>query len=250
MMENRIDIEKLISEVHARPAICDMTHGDYMDKTKRKISWEKIVNKFAEQDTAIEEKKTLGEVLHEKRKNVRDRYTREIQARKGKSGCAAGKKTPYTYVEQLCSLQDTVLPRETTSSLHLAVGEVRGNNSGPSSEAETHIETVSSRNQHLGTNRKLHPVEAKILQALESNKESRKRMEKKTEDDNRHFLLSRLASLKALPRALNMKARVDIMQCIRKYEMSHDHSQHQRQQYLTVNAQRNQMQHHSRKTSH
>ena len=77
------------------------------------------------------------------------------------------------YVEQLSFLQDTVLPRKTTSSLHLEEGELRDNNSGPSSEAETPIETVSSRRQHIGTKRKLHPVEAKIFQALESNKESR-----------------------------------------------------------------------------
>jgi hypothetical protein len=63
MMDNRIDIEKLISEVHARPAIWDMTHGDYMDKTKRKISWEEMENKFAEQDTPVEEKKTLGKFI-------------------------------------------------------------------------------------------------------------------------------------------------------------------------------------------
>lgn len=44
-MEN-LDIEKLINEIHLRPAIWDMRSEDYSNKIKKKSSWEEVTDAF------------------------------------------------------------------------------------------------------------------------------------------------------------------------------------------------------------
>ena len=67
----------------------------------------------------------------------------------------------------------------------------------------------------------MHPVEEKILRSLDSY-EKRAKIEREKEkvenNDNRHFLLSLLESLSLLKRNLNTCCRIEISQCINKYE--------------------------------
>lgn len=55
-----INVEQLIEEVHARPAIWDMRDSDYIDKSKRKEAWEEIVTVFVADSATLVEKLEMG----------------------------------------------------------------------------------------------------------------------------------------------------------------------------------------------
>lgn len=59
-MDRTIDVDKLIQEVQIRPAIWDMTHSDYPDRTKRKLVWENIIDVFVEETAPEEERREIG----------------------------------------------------------------------------------------------------------------------------------------------------------------------------------------------
>lgn len=59
MMEKSIDIERLIIEVHDRPALWDMSQKDYSDRVKRKQNWDEITDIFGSGIT-LEDRKQLG----------------------------------------------------------------------------------------------------------------------------------------------------------------------------------------------
>lgn len=144
-----------------------------------------------------------GDILHKKWKNIRDNFSRCLQNRR-KSGEGANTKVPYMYSNQLQFLRDTLEPRKTTNSLE-AVVEIR--------EEET------SKCQKQVSKKRLHPVEEKIISSLERYE---KRAHIEDDDDNKHFLLSLLPSLSALPKRLNTGCRLEVMQVINKFEnMAH-----------------------------
>lgn len=58
-----IDVEKLISEIQARPAIWNLRNTDYADKIKRESSWEEITNIFSNEDATAENKKNISSYL-------------------------------------------------------------------------------------------------------------------------------------------------------------------------------------------
>lgn len=61
-MEN-LDVEKLINEIHLRPAIWDMRLEEYSDKIKRKRCWEEVTETFIDENATLEQKKEAGNVL-------------------------------------------------------------------------------------------------------------------------------------------------------------------------------------------
>ncbi|KAJ8917236.1 hypothetical protein NQ315_002253 [Exocentrus adspersus] len=174
---NKIDIEKLIEEVKLRPTLWDMTTDDYSDRAKRKECWDEITDAFADRGTAPEEKQKLGELLHKKWKNIRDRFARELQDAKYEG---RNKRAPYLHAHQLHFLKDKLVRKKTSCA--------------------------SEKDEDPSRKRPL-PDDAA----------GRKRA-KIDEDDNRHFLLSLLPSMSALPRWLNTNCRIELMQCISKYE--------------------------------
>lgn len=64
-MEN-LDIEKLINEIHLRPAIWDMRSEDYSNKIKKKSSWEEVTDAFMGEVAEVEEKRKLGNYINTK----------------------------------------------------------------------------------------------------------------------------------------------------------------------------------------
>lgn len=75
-------------------------------------------------------------------------------------------------------------------------------------------QSLKKNNSKIGKKR-MHPVEEKILNSLESyEKRANKTL---SEDDNHYFALSLVPSLISLPRHLNTKCRIEIMQTISKY---------------------------------
>lgn len=152
-----------------------------------------------------------GDLLHKKWKNIRDRFARDLQERKGKTGEGARKKAPYMYARQLEFLRDTLTPQKTSNSLE---GDKKEEDEEDDEEDDALIEK-RPRISRVGK-KKLHPIEEKILRSLD--KCEKEKMTKTDDDDNRHFLLSLLPSLSSLPRHLNTRCRIEIMQCINKYE--------------------------------
>lgn len=58
---NSLDVEKLICEVQNRPALWDMTDGQYSDRIKRKQCWDEITEIFCKgKDVSLNDKKKLG----------------------------------------------------------------------------------------------------------------------------------------------------------------------------------------------
>ncbi|KAG5866633.1 hypothetical protein JTB14_033267 [Gonioctena quinquepunctata] len=71
-----------------------MRSGDYSDKIKKECSWEEVTEAFLDENATLEQKKEMGSSFQERWKNIRDRYSREIKEKKGKSGQARkGKNT-------------------------------------------------------------------------------------------------------------------------------------------------------------
>lgn len=99
-----------------------------------------------------------------------------------------------------------------------------------SASSSTRSSVKASRTQ-LGKKR-LHPVEDKILRALEKCENRNEAREKVEHDDDRHFLLSLLKSLSSLPSHLKTSCKIEIMQCINKYE-NISRQQHQNQTSFT-----------------
>lgn len=183
--------------------------------------------------------------MHKKWKNVRDRFARDLQERKGKSGNGARKKPPYMYAQQLDFLKDTVNPKRTVSSLErktngsTSVQEEREENGHEGEEEVTSgPSNPSSRPNVLRApvtkvgKKRLHPIEEKILRSLDNYEKRTKTGQAKEiseDDDNRHFLLSMLKNLSSLPQHLNTSCRIELMQCINKYQIMNN-PQHQFQQ--------------------
>lgn len=75
-----------------------------------------------------------------------------------------------------------------------------------------------------GKKRTNNTVDEKIL-AMDSCEKKTKidssPKEKNDDNDNRHFLLSLVDSLSSLPRKLNTSCRIEMLQCINKYEQLH-----------------------------
>lgn len=155
-----------------------------------------------------------GDELHKKWKNIRDNFSRDTQQRKGKSGDGGHQKAPYVYTQRLQFLLDIIAPKKTINSLEPTEtlhDESDSANSTP--ETSTPISTKEIRSR-IGKKR-LHPVEDKILSSLERYE---KRANKPIiEDDNHYFALSLVPSLASLPRTLNTRCRLEIMQVISKY---------------------------------
>lgn len=61
-----LDVEKLINEIHIRPAIWDMRSEDYSNKIKKKRSWEEVTNAFVDEGAAVEEKRQMGNYMKTK----------------------------------------------------------------------------------------------------------------------------------------------------------------------------------------
>lgn len=104
------------------------------------------------------------------------------------------------------------------------------------SESSTHSSARNISRTKVGKKR-LHPVEDKILQSLDRyEKKSKIDKAKETveDDNNRLFLLSLVQSLAALPQHLNTRCRIEIMQCINKYETMDQHQNQPPSQYLST----------------
>ncbi|KAF5301289.1 hypothetical protein FQR65_LT19238 [Abscondita terminalis] len=222
MDANNIDCELLINAIQERPAIWDMRSSDYSDKIKRKRSWEEVVILFSREDDTEEEKKKLGILLQKKWKNVRDRYSREVQQRKGKSGDGFKKKSPYVYTQQLSFLEDTIKNRTTSNSMDNNEQESQETENPEDSSTSLSLRSeLSTETTNIGKKRRLNPVETKLIEALDRKAEERKKKEKiNEEDDDKLFLLSLLPSLKSIPLHFKLNARMDIMQSINKYFIS------------------------------
>lgn len=143
-----------------------------------------------------------------------------MQERKGKSGQAARKKSPYVHAQQLSFLEDTLKNRLTTNSIANEEESLEAENpedfSTPSS-SRRNLSTETSITTNIGKKRRLNPVETKLIEALDKKAEEHKKKEKINEDDDRLFLLSLLPSLKSIPPHFKLSARMDIMQSINKY---------------------------------
>ncbi len=152
-------------------------------------------------------------LLHKKWKNIRDNFSRDVQGRKRKSGDEGGTtKAPYMYSQQLQFLRDTVLPKETSSSLQGSLQQQ------PHLTNETSLTTPppsTSQKTKIGK-KKLNSVEERIILSLDRLDENKSKPVEK--DDNHQFLLSLLPTLASLPKRLNSKCRLEIMQVVNKYE--------------------------------
>lgn len=172
--------------------------------------------------------------MHKKWKNIRDRVSRDIQERKGKRGDGVRKKAPYIYTKQLEFLKDTITPKSTVNTLESTIIIKEEREDDDDEEEASSASSICSPAPNVSQatrmgKRRLHPVEEQNLRSLD-NYEKRAKLDKakeKVEDnDNRHFLLSLVQSLTSLPRHLNTSCRIEIMQCINKYEtMSQQHQQ-------------------------
>lgn len=160
----------------------------------------------------------LGELIRKKWKNIRDRFARELQERKGKSGDGARTKAPYVYTKHLQFLKDILTPKQTINSLEQISNTepiISEQEPGPSMTNPPQTEW-----KRLGKKR-LYPFEDKLINSLETVQ--KKMMEAKStppddNDDNRHFVLSLQPSLSALPRHLNTLCRIELLQVMSKYE--------------------------------
>ncbi|KAL1489672.1 hypothetical protein ABEB36_013614 [Hypothenemus hampei] len=130
------------------------------------------------------------------------------------------------YTRQLGFLKGSITARKTISSLE---SESIASTSAQREDEEEHKddeeELLSPTPCSSGTNilrasrtqvgkKNLHPFEKRLLYSLD-------RYEKKenvADDDNRQFLLSLIPSLSSLPKNLNTNCRIELMQCISKYE--------------------------------
>ena len=135
---------------------------------------------------------------------------RYINNRKGRSGDGAKRGTPYMFATQMSFLEDTVLPRKTSSSLV-----------APEDNQTDYTDILCTPPKNLtlsecGKKRKLTFVETKLIDALESNASRRAEKEQRVDDD-RFFLLSLLPQLKLIPNNQKLSARMEIMGVINKY---------------------------------
>lgn len=163
-----------------------------------------------------------GDLLHKKWKNVRDRFVRDFHERRGLSE-DSHKKPPYLFTEQLDFLRPCLVPKNTVSSLERISAGYKSVPEEREEETEDDDdelqEAISTFDSHAQVdNKRLHAIEARILNRIEKYERKAKRFKVNEENDNRQFLLSLLPSLESLPRNLNTRCRIDIMQTIDTYE--------------------------------
>lgn len=151
--------------------------------------------------------------MHKKRKNIRDHFSRDLQSRKRKSGSEGGaSKTPYIFSQQLQFLKDTIEMKGTCNSVE-GTPAPQLDFEGTSSSMTTQTTPVSQR---IGKKRQKDGVGERIIESL--NRIDENRSKKLEEDDNRQFLLSLLPTITSLPKRLNSKCRLEILQLVCKYE--------------------------------
>lgn len=158
-------------------------------------------------------------MLQKKRKNIRDRYARELKENKGKSGQGRKVKSSYMYANQLGFLSDVIQRRPTDTSMD------DGAPLSPNSQSESASESPAtihddSPTVHVAKKRKGNTLEQKLVEALD-NHSIRQKQKAQTvnseEDDDRLFLLSLVPFMKSIPPHFKFAARMDIMQSINKY---------------------------------
>lgn len=173
----------------------------------------------------------IGELLQKKWKNIRDRYSRELQEKRGKSGNSSKKKSPYMHSQALMFLEDTVKNRK--ASISASMDDSQGlsqsvDNAEVESQQEVKLRTECSsieqgvplpRNRPIKKKRRLIPSEPKIIPPLENDTVRKEKTDKSEEDYDRHFLLSLLPTMKFIPGHLKLNARIEIMQAISKYTL-------------------------------
>lgn len=155
------------------------------------------------------------------------------------------------YSQQLEFLRDIVASKRTVTSLEQTNMEFTSDQEREeehesndeedvtqefTSESSTHSSARNISRTKVGKKR-LHPVEDKILQSLDRyEKKSKIDKAKETveDDNNRLFLLSLVQSLAALPQHLNTRCRIEIMQCINKYETMDQHQNQPPSQHLST----------------
>lgn len=194
----------------------------------------------------------LGTELQKKWKNARDRYSRDVIKRIGKSGQGAKKRAPYVYAVQMSFLEDTIQHRATDSSMNddqvehsqaldkefemnegaQTSNELNENNITGQALQQSHATTSSNLSVNLtekvviGKKRKIPLIEAKLIEALDANAKRRETKENENDDD-RLFLLSLLPQLKQLPPHLKLSARLSILQALNKFVLEIPYNQHQ-----------------------
>lgn len=161
----------------------------------------------------------IGKALQGRWKNLRDRYAKEVKLqREAPSGSGRRKKTPYVYTARMSFLNDVMQFRTTANSLEKdgdllnEMPQQREVGSSPTGGS-----SVTPESRPFGKKRRLDPVEAKIVAAIEANTAARKLQQPQNEDDDLHFLMSLLSTVKSVPPHLKMKCRLDVMQVIMKY---------------------------------
>ncbi|CAH1985395.1 unnamed protein product [Acanthoscelides obtectus] len=229
-VEKKLDVDKMMSEIKKHPILWNINTEDYRDQMKTNPCWEEIIKAFSsEEELSLQDRKKIRDVLHKGWIEIRDGF-----ARKGKSGDGASKEAPDMYPQKFGLLGDTVAPKRTAGSLEQTIivisddeqgeGEYEGDDQQDGIQESTSVPPIHSSASNIphtkvGKKRQ-HPVEDRSLRLLNRfEKRSKIYKAKETvENDNRRFLLSLVQNLAALPRLLNTPCKVEIMNCIHKYE--------------------------------
>ncbi|XP_055624020.1 uncharacterized protein LOC129767315 [Toxorhynchites rutilus septentrionalis] len=230
-----IDVEELIGAIEIRPALWDIRTTDYNDRVVRKQSWEEICDLFGEEGMTQAQKDELEVKLHKKWKNVRDNFARELHGRARSKGRIHGHpKAPYMYTENLQFLKDIILSKESKRHSRQGSPEQPQPQLAGGTDSSPIPLTAPRRIVRKISKRKLHPVEEKTFRPSESKRRLHpvdkkvfcpsKRLDRidnfqpAENDDNRLFLLSLLPSISSLPKMLNSRCRLEIMQVVYKFE--------------------------------
>lgn len=167
-------------------------------------------------------------------KNIKDNFRKTFQIEKTqKSGSSYATKKKYYYYDQLSFLLPVFAERNLSSSLAPSVSVVDERNTEDDMSSNSQVESPtlpgsaeSLRNENLDSDTTGTPVSSvkkrktkntvqeKLLQILSK----RENVEMKAdEDDDRMFLLSLLPTLKRIPSDKRMRARIELMQVLDRY---------------------------------
>ncbi|KDR08446.1 hypothetical protein L798_01970 [Zootermopsis nevadensis] len=176
------NIEELIEEVERRPTLYDKTIKDYANINVKRELWQEICSVVVPgwSELSPEKKTETGRDIQKKWQNLRSCFSRELRAQEQtKSGQSASKRRKYIYFEKLLFL----LPTTETN--------VISDDDGDKEEGIDHVNEAENRAKSFTEEKrnKQKPFEESLLNNLSS---------RNTDDENVHFALSLVPSLKKL----------------------------------------------------
>ncbi|XP_032664068.1 uncharacterized protein LOC116840870 isoform X2 [Odontomachus brunneus] len=108
---NMFDTEKFIEEIERRPAIYDVSRGEYNDRNAKMNAWDEVCQvmvpnwaRLTDEERNVEEKNLRG-----KWRNIRDYFMKELKLQKSQqTGPAGRKRKKYMYFDRLMFLMPMV----------------------------------------------------------------------------------------------------------------------------------------------